>query len=664
MKLQEIIKYNGAIFLTGLFFIFISATAGGSLLLHKDPAVGPFLITTGLMLIGGAIGMNVIKGYLPPASFVPDYFILTLPVTGLLLLFGSILEAGNLSAFYALTWGFSLGACIGLLLRSNPDPRASGYPSFALGCFAGSLLSIMVMTGKWYWYDVFAVLAATIAFMPVICFADNLKSRRGVIVTILLGAVVCMATIPQAIKMRSIENDFRMLREEPVSTPRTDELEEQDITSILPALLQNKAPRMKVMISEPATSGLGQKIARLPFVDRVVRTSNSKVYHFNQPDAVHSGLRRMFTNISYNRYMDEKNPVPDFDAVIIITESPLSERDNRFHTREFYQLTAGFLQNDGIIITSAATLRQAATMIGTMKEIFPNFLCFPARSAGEIFIVASKKPLENNFDELDRRAYERFEHLGFCRGMMGMLIPPARVNSLQKSMAKMSTAQVNSDLYPVYLDQMIFRQLRDSRWQYLPWALLVIYLLCRFLLTRKQERRISFNSFENGFYCGGFILMTLFICQAIEGQLYLYLGGMCAIFIIGTACGFSLQPEQGIMRLAVSLGSIGIPFTLLCYNHIVYQEFYLPILGANMFMTGIFGGSAIAIAAAGMERGTYRDYLGWLLSGLPAGIAICWFVLTTGQSLLGCILLMAATRLPLLLLPWKIRPHEAKTSLL
>ncbi|MDD3117946.1 MAG: hypothetical protein PHQ27_02085 [Victivallales bacterium] len=666
MKLREIIKYNGAVLLTGMFFSFVTATGCGSLLAGPRPSFGLFLAVLALMLLGGGGGLFAAGKYRPRASTrQPDNFLLTLPVTGLPVMFMATDPSGVLPLLSAPIWGVSVGIWLGMLLRCNPDPRTGGYPSLALGGCCGGGLAIMVMGGIIARDEIFAVLTLAVVLVPVIGVSARSPSRRRRAVALIWGSAVGLTVLIAAFKWHQTSQPLPAAKVTVSKTPRLDALNNIDTTSLLPIILQNNSPRLRILVSEPPSSDLGAKLARLPLVAQAIRAPSSTLYRFNHLPEEYSRLRRKLTDLGFDRYCRDTTGVqPGFDMIFVITENPLSEADNRFQTREFYQLAADFLAPGGVVVTAVATLDQAAVIVGTLQKIFPYQLLFPGRNAEEIFVVASAAPLSDDYNELDRRACRRFEPLGFCRGMLAMLQSPASFAALQEKFRRLPTDRVNSDLYPFYL-----ARFTSIRWpvhlrQILPWLACGIYLLLRFLLSRKQERRVAFNSFENGFYCGGIILIAMFVEQAINGQLYLYLGGIGAIFLIGTVCGLSFHPERWLTRQLLLLASLLLPFSLLWYNHIIYQEFSLPVLWADMFLTGWFGGAAVTIAAAGMGRNNYRDYLFWLVSGLPAGLAVCWLALACGQNLTGAVLLLAASRLPLLFQPANIRPIPANDTLL
>lgn len=646
MKFLEILKYNSALFFTGLFLVFISSVAAGNLLLNAG--ISTFVISGCIWLAGSSAGLFAARGYEGKAEFVPDYFIVILPVTAFLVVFTALIDY-ELAGLYAFIWGFSVGVCFGLLIRCNPSPRSTGFPVFALGAFGGGMLSIPVLSGEWHLCDTFAILATLIALTPTVLFSSKLKSRKSVAILALVGFVVCGVSIHGAREVKKIEAYSREASLILTKSPTKEKHDLVGITPFLPPLLQTDYAHLRILFSGPEESDLPVQLSQLPFVSDVVKAGSTKIHHYYKPFSWHSGLRKNLT-AAVSAELGNSN----FNVVMIFADKPLSPEDNRFYTMEFYDIVSRFMMSGGIAISNVNDYKQAAVVRKTMLEVFDYAEVFPGRTDDEILVAGSNTPITIDYNEIDRRAFVRLEHFGFCRGMLLLFLPPVDSYDARTRVAEMSRQyDVNTDLNPFFLNYKIAQLLSFTEHYWFP-AILLIYLATRFLLSRKIERRVSFSSFENGIFCGGFVLVATFTLQAIEGRIFLYTGWLGAIFTLGAACGYGLKLHAAPGRTLLMIFSALLPATLLLYTNMLYQEYYLLIVSIYMLSAGFAGGLAANMFATALPEHTYRDYLNWMILGMTFGAGLCWlFLASPHMGLVACVALLAAVRLPLIFRPLK-----------
>ncbi len=654
MKLLEIIKYNGALFLLGIFFVLISSVSSGNLLLNYESGTELFVLAICAGMFGAALGQHATRGYDGKAEFVPDYFIVILPLTAFPVVFSTLFDQMAMFSFYYFIWGFSLGVCFGLLIRSNPNPKFTGYPVFALGAFAGGILAIPVLSGDWHLCETYAVSGVLIALVPSVLFSDKLKSRKSKAIVALIGLLICAISVLSSRQMKVLDNadthEAKLIRQPVFHGEKTDLV---GVTPFVPALLQPNYAFLRILLAEPKRSSLSQKLLRLPFVNKVINIQSYRQHRYCKPFCLHNGIRKSMTGAvaSYEQNTKHRSP---FNVIILLSDNPLSSRDNRLFTKEFYVIASHFLMPGGIIITNANDYKEASVIRKTMEKVFKNAEVFPGRSEKEVLVVGSNQPLTIDYNELDRRAAERLNHVGFCRGMLLALLPPRDYFDTMTRVGETTRKyDINTDLNPYYINRNV-AGLFSAAGRYVAIGALLVYLILRFLFSRKIERRIAFSSFENGIYCGGFALISMFIMQAIEGRLYLYLGWMISIFIIGSACGLGMKGEKSPIRFIVMLFSLLLPGTFLLYSTMWYQEFYLVIICIYMLFAGFFGGAAAGMFSLQLKQDNYRDYINWTLGGIAFGAGFCWLSLASPWlGINACIILLAASRLPLLFRPLK-----------
>jgi len=654
MKAGEILKYNSALFLTGLFAVFVSAASSGLLLQGSRLGNPSFVWAIAALFLGGMLGLWAVKNFRSGFGFVPDYFIILLPITALAVLFASFYpQAWQFHSWHSMIWGFSVGVSFGLLQISNPDHRRTGYPTFALGACVGAGLSMAVLSGWLNLCDVYAVTSCLIAVTPLLCFPEKLERRRTVFITIVLILGISAIAVSQAIHFRRIQDDFNEMKKAAAQAGVKKLGKETEITALLPILLQQGHPTLRILIAEPKDSVVALQLRHLPFVSDVIRTNIDVIQNFNQPFSWHNSLRRILTShLMAQTFSGDKKTSP-VELLLILPSRPLNERESRLFTSEFYQLAAAFLDKSGIIATTAPSPIEAATVSKTMLTAFAHTAVFPGRNNNEFIVAAAQFQLCCNYNELDRRAVQRFEHLGYCRGMLTAFLSPKRqynVNNKVEKQLSLPSARVNSDLQPHSRARNLASYVYNNSYVALCLLPLVGYCLLRFLLSRQIGRRMVFSSLENGAYGGALTAVVFLVCHGVEGKLFLYHGWLIAIFILGAACAYGRrQPEAWHPQLLAIMSAL-LPLALTAYDLVYFQEFYLSIIGAMMFLGGLFTGAAAATFAAQMPDSNYpAAYLPWTMLGAIIGGLAAWLLLALPEAgLWWTIGALAVLRLPLI----------------
>jgi len=652
MKIGDLLKYNSALFLTGLFAVFITSATAGLLLQNNPTSSAVFVWSSAAILLGMALGLWTVKDFRGPSRFAPDYFILVLPITALALIFSAVYSRmWQYHAWNGLLWGLSLGLCFGLLQAVNPDRRHTGFPATALGAFTGAGLAMAALSGHLSLYDIYAVTSCLVVVTPLFCFPERLSTRRAALATAALIVGIGALAVYEAVRFRNVQTEFSEMKSAARQTGFKQNRQNTEITAFLPIMLQQGYPYLRLLVAEDRPGQLSAQFRQLPFVGRLIRIDIDARTRRSEPFAAPAGLRRLLTgHLSAQAWSGERqSPV---DLLLILPYRPLSRQDAALFTSEFYRLTAAFLGRNGILATTAATPLEAAALAKTMRTAFAHTVVFPGRNNDELLVAAAAFPFCTDYNELDRRATLRLEQFGFCQGMLSVFLSPVRQAGLnhkvERQMALAST-RINSDLQPYWRARLLAHRLQQ------PLAALLLiplagYLLLRFLLSRRTARRLVFGSWENGLYCGGLIAAAWLVFQGAESRLFLYLGWLLAIFLLGLACAYGRQVTRPGFQWLLALGSVLIPVVLLGYDQILFQEFYLAIVSGLMFLVGVFGGSAAARFAALLPTENYPSgYLHWTVIGMVCGGLVVWVLLALPEyGLIGTVTLLAVLRLPLI----------------
>lgn len=458
-------------------------------------------------------------------------------------------------------------------------------------------------------------------------------------------------------------------------------LPNDDSLSFPPAVFASLQPDrkdLKVLAIVSPFSNVPEILLQLPQVESVdLLCPDAELVRASRRMLRLPGLCKSFKTINEDpRAFLEKPDGAHYDLIILFDLIPNNIANNRFFTERFYKAAAKKLCDGGVFVTSMSsssgfngesTKKFNASIIKTMKKAFSRIAIAPG---GDKLIAAGNSDnVSADFAELDKRIgkyMKKFIH--FPEGMMSIAFSQSEQKRESKEIQEsMNQAELNTDTHPSlpflylgYRSRILSGDVEDPgilvktlEWLYKRWLataiiLLAVYLVARFLLSRKMTARLTFASFENGFYAMGAELLLLFAYQASCGALYRDLAAAVGIFIGGAALGAWGADKSKLFRQIFMLAAFIIPFAVL-----PVMEF--PYLYARLFIITML---ALAGASVGTAYTEFNKRSGvksgarlWSseMFGGAVGIAFVTLFLLPAGGYMPAAVLLAFLRLPLLL---------------
>ncbi|MBC8207523.1 MAG: 4Fe-4S binding protein [Kiritimatiellaeota bacterium] len=390
-----------------------------------------------------------------------------------------------------------------------------------------------------------------------------------------------------------------------------------------------------------------------------------------------------------------------FDLAIINLPDVTSLAANRYCTRNFFQLLRQRLAPGGMLglrvaggenVMGGELANVGASAYRTLSTVFPNLAIKPG---DETWLMASA---DHPFTEQPIELRDRFRAITGASeiyppdGLLSLYLPDRAAFQRQRYEAAMQADHngllLNTERHPrALLHSLLFAARRggaDNRLAPLVYALsrtgfalalllLMLYALLRLVYLLKTapkplRRGNVFDSYFLVFSTGAvgmsFGILLMFMFQSVYGSLYLYMGLVSALFMLGLALG-SLFAERLLVAGGWSphrLAGLVLPIhgVLLTLILLLPTACSTATYGALFLVAGLFGGAYVPAAAATLKAGNIPDrtaggwialgdHLGGALGGMLAGL-IMLPLFGTGQTLA---LLIAAlgTNLVALALP-------------
>jgi spermidine synthase len=332
------------------------------------------------------------------------------------------------------------------------------------------------------------------------------------------------------------------------------------------AMVQHPAPRKVLLISGGYAGTLAEILKYRPdIVDYVelnpalVEIARSFTRQVQQPAVrVHETDARRFIRKSVTKY----------DVVLVNLPAPATLQINRYYSLEFMREVARKMNPGAVIAFSLPAgadyvSREAGQMNtllrNTLKQCFPNVLIVPG---GRNYFLASGGPLSLDIPGLvNSRGIETVFVNSYYLDLQQMKERSAAVSATR-------TGSVNTDFSPVAVWYQSSWWL--SHFGVNPVLVLVVFLGLMILLI------LTLNPVSAGLFAGGFTLAStemilVFGLQVLCGYLFLAVGALIMVFMLGLAAGAGLPEKFGpgntkvvYRRLQVALGLLALvtPFVL------------------------------------------------------------------------------------------------------
>lgn len=299
-----------------------------------------------------------------------------------------------------------------------------------------------------------------------------------------------------------------------------------------------------------------------------------------------------------------------YDAIIISSMGQNSISENRFFTHQFFENCYDKIREDGVLALrlkgaenyqTEILLKRNASIIKPLSEIFGKVMIFPQSTV----LVVALKGKEIRFEEIE----ERFEERRISANLVSLkYLKYLWDNERRRGMEKIifnERWEKNSDLKPVaYLLNLITETGRNFPEIYSKSGLFenlkkgilfvlviffVVLLFAKFFLNMEKS---TITVFVAGFWGMTFEISLLVYYQLKKGVLYMDIGIITSLFMLGLAAGASLFPKkiENYRRLIylsfVAVFSTGIAFLL----NVIFSKiiFFILILSGGFFSGSLF----------------------------------------------------------------------------
>jgi spermidine synthase len=438
---------------------------------------------------------------------------------------------------------------------------------------------------------------------------------------------------------------------------------------MLPPLLSHPAPRSLLLIG-------GNLIEYLPYLQRI-NSLQEIIYLEKDPYLMEFQRDRIkklkldqqaditFVNDDIRNYFSREKKL--FDVICLNESEPYTLYQNRFYTREFYQLIKKHLAPAGIFYF---TLKSSENYINpplgkylnlqhnTLKSVFSNLFIIPG---DENHFLLSDQPYSFDWQNWSSKMMQYGITPQFLTPVYWQYrLSPQRLDSYEKQLAKWQHSEINHDFnLKGYLYHFrVWGGLADEnllkifdflyRFRYQGLILFLIFLIIlKIIVSRYSSYRLLFNlAFIGGLSMLAEMIILLWY-QINFGNLYSALALIFGLFMLGLAVGawcslngflryfsFSqlyLACSVLLMAMLLIIGLPGWQPMVMWRLAFLYKWLLVPLL---VFLDGLFAGSFFAH--------TTREYY-HLKPGSSPGI-------TYGVDLIGGVLASVITSI--LLVPF------------
>ncbi|MBW1916271.1 MAG: hypothetical protein JRI86_15280, partial [Deltaproteobacteria bacterium] len=324
---------------------------------------------------------------------------------------------------------------------------------------------------------------------------------------------------------------------------------------------------------------------------------------------------------SYIKKTDQR-----YDAIIIDLPEPDTFQVNRFFTSEFFSLTKRILSEGGVLsfglqyspnYISDIRKKKLSTIYNTAQQYFQNVMVLPG---GEAYFLCSDRTMTPDIPARLRVKTIATEYIaGFYYGN----ITEERIKTLQEGIDR--GEYINTDYEPrminIIFKEWFFKHGTSPR----PFLLILLALTAIYLMSLNREEYVLFST---GLVTMGVEMLIIFTFQVIYGYIYLKIGAIITVFLLGLLPGAALgnlYGEKNIIRLMTS------EIILLCllllffvWNSFIKGELPQFYFLAYCFVFSFFCGFQFPVAAGiiGEKRSPAAGCLAADLTGAAVGTIV------------------------------------------
>ncbi len=315
-----------------------------------------------------------------------------------------------------------------------------------------------------------------------------------------------------------------------------------------------------------------------------------------------------------------------YDVIIMSLPDPDTFQLNRFFTDEFFAIAKEVLTRHGILsfgmgyyqnYVGGITKQKLSTIFNTVSSHFENIMVLPGHEA---YFLCSDGEISTDIPERLKKKSVSTEYIeGFYHGN----ITSDRMAYMRANIDREEA--INTDFKPRMIN-IIFKEwfLKHGNSPNIFLAIFVVLISIYLISIRKEE----YVLFSTGAATMGVEMLVIFTFQVIHGYIYLKIGAVVTVFLLGLLPGSlvaNLSKGKEIKRLM--LADIIIIFLLLLF--FIWSRFFPVELGQGLFLFysfvfSFFCGFQFPIAARiiGEQASPAAGCLGADLTGAAFGTIV------------------------------------------
>ncbi len=297
---------------------------------------------------------------------------------------------------------------------------------------------------------------------------------------------------------------------------------------------------------------------------------------------------------SYIKTTDQK-----YDAIIIDLPDPDTFQINRFYTSEFFSLSKKILSEGGVLsfglehspnYISDVEKKELSIMYNTARSHFQNVLILPG---GEAYFICSDGDLSTDVPSRLRAKSIITDYIdGFYYGN----VTKERIDQIQEALDQ--EEYQNTDFEPRIMNVMFQEWFLKYGTSPRTFILILAGLVLVYIVFMRKEEYILFST---GLANMGVEMLVIFSFQVIYGYIYLKIGAIVTVFLLGLLPGAAMGSlyEEGNKRMLLfsEVALLGLILVFFVWNSFLRGELHQYYFFGYCFVFSFFCGFQFPLAA-------------------------------------------------------------------